>query len=30
MATEAAVAGSPAVAKLVITQEHLKGVSAAG
>ena len=28
MATEAAVAGSPAVAKLVITQEHLKGVSA--
>src|SRR6478752_2639566 len=27
MATEAAVAGSPAVAKLVITQEHLKGVS---
>ena len=28
MATEAAVAGSPAVAKLVITQEHLKDVSA--
>jgi succinoglycan biosynthesis transport protein ExoP len=27
MATEAAVAGSPAVAKLVITQEHLKDVS---
>ena len=28
MATEAAVAGSPAVAKLVITQEHLKSVTA--
>ncbi len=28
MATEAAVAGSPAVAKLVITQEHLKDVTA--
>ena len=28
MATEAAVAGSPAVAKLVITQEHLKEVTA--
>ena len=28
MATEAAVAGSPAVAELVVTQEHLKGVTA--
>jgi capsular exopolysaccharide synthesis family protein len=28
MATEAAVAGSPAVAKLVIEREHLKGVTA--